>query len=91
VTFSASGINAAKNSMVTFSQAGSYTFTATITDQGGLSVNSTTATVTVAQTPTGLALTPATATVASRATQQFTATVTDQFGKAISNPAVIWA
>jgi hypothetical protein len=91
VTFSASGTNAAKNSTVTFSLAGSYTFTATITDQGGLSVTSTTATVTVEQTPTALALTPATATVSSRATQQFTAAVTDQFGKSISNPAVIWA
>jgi hypothetical protein len=90
VTFSTNGSNAAKNSTATFSQAGSYTFTATITDQGGLSVTSTTATVTVEQTPTTLGLTPSTATVAAGATQQFMATVTDQFGQAINNPAVTW-
>jgi hypothetical protein len=90
VTFSANASNTAKNSTATFSQAGSYTFTATITDQGGLSVTSTTAAVTVEQTPTALGLTPATATVTAGATQQFTATVTDQFGKAINNPALTW-
>jgi hypothetical protein len=90
VTFSTNDSNAANSCTATFSQAGSYTFTATITDQGGLSVTSTTATVTVEQTPTTLGLTPATATVAAGATQQFTATVTDQFGKAINDPAVTW-
>jgi hypothetical protein len=90
VTFSASGSNAAKKSTVTFPQAGSYSFTATITDQGGLSVTSTTATVTVEQTPESLVLTPSTAMVIDGATEQFTATVTDQFGKAISHPTVTW-
>jgi hypothetical protein len=90
VTFSPNGSNAAQNSTATFTQAGSYTFTAKITDQGGLSVTSTTATLTVEPTPTALVLTPATAMVVVAATQQFTATATDQFGKAISNPVVIW-
>ena len=90
VTFSQNSSNAAQNSTATFTQAGSYTFTATITDQGGLSVTSTTATVTVEQTPSAIGLTPATATVAVSSGQQFTATVTDQFGNAISNPAVTW-
>jgi hypothetical protein len=90
VTFSPNGSNAAKNSTATFTQDGTYTFTATITDQGDLSITSTTSTVTVEQTPTSLGLTPATATVVVGATQQFTATVTDQFGRAISNPTVTW-
>ena len=90
VTFNVNGTNAAQNTTATFTQAGSYTFTATITDQGGLSVTSTTGPVTVVQTPTALGLTPATATVADGATQQFTATATDQFGMAISNAAVTW-
>ena len=90
VTFNVNGTNAAQNTTATFTQAGSYTFTATITDQGGLSVTSTTGPVTVVQTPTALGLTPATATVADGATQQFTATATDQFGMAIGNAAVTW-
>jgi hypothetical protein len=90
VTFSTNGSNAAQDTIATFAQAGSYTFTAKITDQGGLSVTSTTATVTVQQTPTALGLTPATATVVEGASQQFRATATDQFGQAISNPAVTW-
>jgi hypothetical protein len=91
VTFGPNSSNAAQNSTATFTQAGSYTFTATITDQGGLRVTSTTATVTVEQTPTALGLAPATATLVDGATQQFTVTATDQFGKPISHPAVTWA
>jgi hypothetical protein len=90
VTFSQNGSNAAKNSTATFAQAGSYSFTATITDPAGLGVTSTTATVTVEQTPTALGLTPALATVVDGATEEFTATVTDQFGRPIINPAVRW-
>jgi hypothetical protein len=90
VTFSPNGSNASQNSTATFTQSGSYTFTATITDQGGLSVTSTTATVTVEQTPGALVLTPSRSTVLAGATEQFTATATDQFGKAISNPVVTW-
>jgi hypothetical protein len=90
VTFSPNGSNAAQNSTATFTQSGSYTFTARITDQGGLSAASTTAIVTVEPTPTALVLTPAAAVVVVAARQQFTATATDQFGKAISNPVVIW-
>jgi hypothetical protein len=90
VAFSSNGSNAAQHSTATFTQAGSYTFTATITDQEGLSVTSTTAAVTVDQTPKALVLTPATAVVEDGATQQFTATATDQFGKPIGNPTVTW-
>jgi hypothetical protein len=90
VTFSPNSSNAAQNSTATFTQAGSYTFTATITDQRGLSVTSTTATVMVEQSPGALVLTPSTATVVVGATEQFTASATDQFGKAISDPVVTW-
>src|SRR5205085_1575318 len=61
VSFSANGTNAAKNSTATFSQAGSYTFTATITDAGGLSTTSSVS-VTVNQTQTSISVTPANAT-----------------------------
>ena len=90
VTFSSNDTNTAQNTTATFTQSGSYTFRATITAPGDLSVTSTTATVTVVQTPTALSLSPTTATVVDRATKQFAATVTDQFGMAISNPAVTW-
>src|SRR5207244_8347156 len=40
VTFSANGTNAAKSSTATFTQAGTYTFQVTVTDQDGLTVTS---------------------------------------------------
>ncbi len=42
VTYSVNGTNTAKNSTATFTVAGSYTFTCTITDSGGLTVTSNT-------------------------------------------------
>ena len=49
-------------------------------------------TVTVAQTLTQIAVTPAAASVADSATQAFTATATDQFGQTIaSQPAFTWS
>ena len=40
MTFSVNGTNAAKNTTATFSQAGAYSFTVTITDAGGLTATS---------------------------------------------------
>jgi len=91
VTFSASGTNAAKSSVATFTKAGTYTLTATITDTGGLLITSA-VNVTVAQTLTGVVVTPATTTLAAGATQAFTATANDQFGAPlVGQPAFTWS
>src|SRR5262249_44887063 len=72
-----------------FSQAGAYTFRATITDQGGLSITSDVI-VSVDQTVSSIVLTPASVTLANGGTQQFTATAKDQFGKAMST-SLTWS
>ncbi len=90
VTFSANGTNAAKNTTATFSRAGSYTLTATISD-GTDSVTSS-VTVTVNQTLTGLQVSPATATVTDGTTRQFSATALDQFGVPLATqPGFTWS
>ena len=90
VTFSANGTNAAKSSTATFTQAGTYTFQATVTDQDGLTVTSTVV-VTVDQHATSVTVSPGFATVDPNATQAFSATVKDQFGNAMaSQPAFGW-
>jgi hypothetical protein len=89
-TFIANGTNAAKSSTVTFGAFGSYSFTATITDAGGLSVTSSVA-VTVAQGLTSITVSPATALVIGLSTQQFTAVGYDQFGETMSpEPVFTW-
>ncbi|MGD0462116.1 MAG: fibronectin type III domain-containing protein [Tepidisphaeraceae bacterium] len=84
------GTNAAKNITANFTKAGSYNFTVTITDSGGAFTTSSVA-VTVQQTPTGVIVTPSSATVATGGTKQFSATATDQFGNAISSPTFNWS
>jgi hypothetical protein len=89
-TFSANGTNAAKSSTATFSQAGAYTLRVTISD-GTLSTTSDLG-ITVNQTPTSIAVSPSSASIATNGTQQFTATVRDQFGIALaSQPAITWS
>ncbi|HEV2292472.1 MAG TPA: fibronectin type III domain-containing protein [Tepidisphaeraceae bacterium] len=91
VTYSINGTNAAKNSTATFSRAGSYIFTATITDSGGLTTASS-VNVTVNQTLTSVDVTPGTASVATNGSQQFTATGYDQFGVSMSTqPTFTWS
>jgi hypothetical protein len=91
VTFSANASNAAKNTTVTFAQAGSYTLSATVTDAAGASVRSN-VTVVVNQQPTSIAVTPVSAQIAVGGTQQFSAQVRDQFGNALSTqPSVSWS
>ena len=91
VNFSVNGTNGAKNTTATFSKAGNYAFTVTITDQGGLTVTSS-VTVMVSQTLTSITVTPASVTLNENQTQQFTATGLDQFGVALSTqPSLTWA
>jgi hypothetical protein len=83
------GTAAAKNITASFSKAGNYNFTVTITDAGGVSTTSSVG-VTVQQTATGITVTPSTVTVATSTTEQFSASATDQFGNAISSPTFAW-
>ncbi|MEI8037834.1 MAG: DUF1566 domain-containing protein [Verrucomicrobiota bacterium] len=86
----ANGSNAAKSTSATFNKAGPYTLTVTIADPGGLAVTSAVS-VTVAQTLTAIAVTPATANLAAAATQSFSAVANDQFGTALTNqPIFTW-
>ena len=89
-TFSDNTDNTAKNTTATFSAAGTYDFTVTITDAVGLSVTSSVS-VTVGQTLTSITLSPASASLDATATQQFTATGYDQFGAALQpQPTFTW-
>lgn len=89
VTFSASGTNAAKNVTATFGAAGTYTLRAAISD-GSLITNSD-VTITVSQTLTSIAVTPAVATINTGATKQYAAVARDQFGNAMATqPAFAW-
>ena len=89
-TFSANGTNAAKQTVATFSNAGTYGFTVTIADAGGLTTTSS-VNVVVNQSLTSIAVSPASVTVNVGGTQQFTATAKDQFGNAIATqPSFTW-
>jgi hypothetical protein len=89
-TFSANGTNAAKETTATFSAAGTYAFQVTITDPDDLSATDSVS-VTVTQTITSIAVSPAAVTLDTGATQQFTATGEDQFGHAMTAmPVPVW-
>jgi hypothetical protein len=91
VSFSVNGSNAAKNTTATFSQAGTYTFEATIRNAGGLSTTSD-VTVTVNQTLTSIVISPGSVTVSPGASQQFTAQARDQFGNPLAvQPGMTWS
>ena len=88
-SFSASGSNAAKNSIATFTAPGNYVLTVTATDGAGLA-NSSSVSVTVAQTPALITVAPGSVVLEPNATQQYSATVTDQFGS-VFTPALTWS
>ncbi|MGD0767221.1 MAG: hypothetical protein ABSB42_03260 [Tepidisphaeraceae bacterium] len=89
-SFSLNGSNAAKNTTVTFGQAGTYLLQATITDAGGLSATSS-VNVTVDQTLTSIAVSPANSSLGAGAMQQFSAVALDQFGQSmLVQPAFTW-
>jgi len=91
VAFGANGTNAAKNTTVTFSKAGSYALQATVRDQAGLSTTSSVA-VQVEQTLTSIAVAPVSSTVEPLGSQQFVATARDQFATDLAaQPAFAWS
>jgi hypothetical protein len=91
-TGASNGTNAGKNITAVFSQAGTYSFTVTITDMTtGLFTNSTVSNVVVQQTATTVTVSPGSTSASTGSTAQFSATVDDQFGNAISNPPITWA
>ncbi len=90
VSFSANGSNFAKNTTATFTKAGSYTFRVTVADQPGLTTTSS-VTVTVNPTLTGIVVSPTSAALGASASQQFSATARDQFGTNLATqPAFAW-
>ena len=90
-TFALDGTSAAKNDTVTFAQAGSYTFTVTIANPGGLSTTSA-VNVSVKQTVTSIIVSPPAATLSSAGTQSFSAVADDQFGQElVSQPTFTWS
>jgi len=91
VTYSDNGTNSAKNTTVTFTQAGTYNFLVTIIDTNDLSVTSS-VTVTVDQTFSAITVSPGTAIIAPTQTHAFTASAMDQFGNALSTqPTFTWS
>ena len=90
-TFDVNGTNAAKNATATFTKAGDYRFTVTMTDAQGLSATSS-VDVTVQQALTTLTVSPASVNLLRGATQNFAATGADQFGAAFAlTSAVTWS
>ena len=91
VTFSANGTNAAKNTVATFTKAGTYAFAVVIREGNGLTASSA-VTVAVTQTLTSIVVSPATASVPAGGTVQFIATTRDQFGAAVApTPVITWS
>jgi hypothetical protein len=89
-TFSANDSNAARNSTATFTSAGAYVFSVTITDPEGLTATSS-VNVTVNQTLTTIIVSPSTVNIQLQTTQQFSATGYDQFGgQLLTQPKWTW-
>lgn len=88
--FSANASNAASSVTASFSKAGTYLLRATISD--GTTTLTSDVSIIVEQTFSSISLSPATANVAARATQQFTAVAKDQFGNAMAvGPQFTWS
>lgn len=90
ISYSVNGTNAAKNTLVTFGKAGTYTFTVTALDAGGLTAKSSVS-VTVNQTLTSITVSPPSGSIYNNNSQQFAATGFDQFGLSMSpQPVFTW-
>ena len=91
VSFSVNGANAAKNTRATFTGAGAYSFTVTVTDAQGLTATNN-VDVTVDPMATSIAVAPASASIVYGGTQSFVPTELDQFGSAMPlQPAFAWS
>jgi hypothetical protein len=91
VTFSANGTNAARNTTVTLTRAGTYNFRVTVRDAQGLTVTSSVA-VQVNQTLTTLIISPSLQSVQTNASFTFTASGKDQFNvNMTAQPTVAWS
>jgi autotransporter-associated beta strand protein len=85
------GTNAGQDTAATFTAAGTYAFTVTIADPGGMTVTSS-VNVTVNQTLTSITVAPASSGLGAAGSQPFTATAFDQFGAALgAQPAFAWS
>ncbi len=91
-SFSVNGTNAAKNTTVTFSQAGYYSFQVTIKDaQENFIDSSVGVTLNSAQVLTSIAVSPSSSSVAIGVARQFTAMAYDQFGQPMAEqPTFSW-
>ncbi len=90
VNFTANGTPVAANTTATFTRAGSYTFTVTVTDDSDLTTASS-VNITVDQTLTSITVTPGSPLVPNGQTQSFSAAGVDQFADPVSAPAVTWS
>jgi hypothetical protein len=89
-TFSANKTNGAKNTTITFSKAGDYTLK--LTAVTGSTTKTATLVVTVNQTLTSVTVSPTSATVRWKQTQQVTASGKDQFGASMTTqPSFAWS
>jgi hypothetical protein len=90
-TLTTNGTNAAKNDIATFFQAGTYSFTVTISNPGGLSITSSVG-VTVNQTISSIVINPPAATLSAASSVHFSAMAEDQFGQVLaSQPTISWS
>jgi hypothetical protein len=90
-TFSVNGTNAAKNTVITFSQTGTCLIRVTIADAGGRNAVSVVS-ATISSHANAIVVTPADASLLPGDTQQFEAVVYDQFGKLLNpQPNLAWS
>jgi uncharacterized lipoprotein NlpE involved in copper resistance len=88
VAFSANYVNGSKQTVATFSRAGTYTLLVTIVDAQGLRTTSSVQ-VEVQQRVGSIQITPGKQTIATNGTLQLAATQLDQFGFPMTTPATI--
>jgi hypothetical protein len=94
VSFSVNGTNAAKNTVATFSKAGTYNLQVAIDNPAADPALATISTVTVnvGSTLTSISVSPSSASIFTSQSQQFSATGFDQFGNGLAvQPTFVWS